>query len=112
MKKLSYKYAIIVPSDYNGSGYTHSQAQAEVEKYLSELCGGCTSTAGKGNWVNSNGDLVTEEVIIVTAYSELDVAERLRAYAIEACKRWTQESVAIEHSNALWLIEASDQPMI
>lgn len=110
MKKLSYKYAIYVPSDFNGSGYSRASAEAEAEKYLSQLCGGCTTTTGKGNWVNSEGNLVTEEVIIVTAYSEFDVAEKLRVYAIEACKRWTQDSVAIEHSNALWLVGKDDQP--
>ena len=112
MIKLSNRYTVIVPSDFNSSGYSREQAQQETEVFLSKLCGGCTTSPARGNYLNDSGVLVKEEVDIVFAYSDKDVADKLRAFAIEACKRWHQECVAIEHSNALWLVSQDDQPVL
>jgi hypothetical protein len=111
MRKLNNRYMIYVPSDFNGSGYQRSWALIESEKFLAEQCGGSTTITGTGNWIGDNG-LVREEVYTVFAYSDKDVADKLRAFAIEACKRWHQECVAIEHSNALWLVNKNDQPAL
>jgi hypothetical protein len=111
MKKLSYRYAVYVPSDFNGSDYSAEQARQEAELFLTHKFGGCTTIPGKGNWLNGD-TLVSEEVSLVIAYGEYDRATLLKEWAIEACKRWKQECVAIEHSNALWLVSQDDQPVL
>ena len=41
-----------------------------VAKNLSEWFGGCTATSGNGSWVDSQGNIVSEDVTVFTSLTD------------------------------------------
>lgn len=70
-----------------------------VESELSRLFGGATATDGHGAWLNSNGQLVKEDVTIVQSFADDDAARQnwpqVRMLAAWLKETLRQESVLI-----------------
>lgn len=66
-----------------------------AEYLLSEAYGGCTATYGDGSWVNSNGEVVTEDCIIFESIVAEIQHDKLKSIANELKARLAQESVLL-----------------
>ncbi len=83
-----------------------------MQDVLTKESGGITTTAGVvGTYVNAAGDVVREEVKIVTAYCAADDALRVegiaRNLAAQLAATMNQECVALETQRGMDLVKAS-----
>ncbi len=105
---LSHKVTVYVPTrSHSGKDLSNdaSEYAERVAHSLSKVCGGATQTEGLGYWVGETG-LVTERVILVTAYaddSEAAVKEALRL-ANWLREALNQEAVSVEVNGELHLV--------
>lgn len=100
------KVSIFVPStDVRGSisPMRHKMRAERVAKFLSEQFGGATMVYGLGSWVDGNGALINEPVIIVWAFADVSdkvqVAQKVASYCARERKEWDQDQVLFTVEN-------------
>lgn len=80
----------------------------EVSRYLAELFGGYTGTETVGGFVASNGDLVNEEIMKVTSFSEKDAFTKHKKKLLKKIgdwgTEWGQEAIGFEYEGDLFYV--------
>lgn len=108
---LTHKASITVPSTLGLSGIAPKEVTdftiEVIQNDFSMMFGGCTTYKAQGAYKADNGELVKEEVTVVTAnIAELDEdAERLLlALAKFVKRRHEQECVALEVDGKMYFV--------
>ena len=98
----SLEVRVTIPSESGGAPIApdaRAAALAYVARQMSALFGGATATPGAGCWTNGNGELIQEQVTIMSSYAESDVVtsqwQEVRAIAQWLKNVLHQESVLI-----------------
>jgi hypothetical protein len=107
--ELSSVVKLYVPSTVNtNEAIDNSAMVAHVETTLAQWFGGATAFKAIGAWVSPQTGLVLEGVTIVQAYcTEAQLHENIAGFialANHVKKEMTQEMVAIEVNNKLYLL--------
>ncbi len=107
--KLSNSIKIYVPSTINVDKEYYSSVYVErTLAFLSSKFGGSTSTNALGAWVTENGSLVKEKVTIVLSYCDPvgleEHIESIYEFCLQIKKDLSQEAIALEINNELYLI--------
>jgi hypothetical protein len=80
----------------------------ETAEVLVDLFGGCRESTARGRYRDQDGNLIVEEVAVVTGYGKADdytaSRERLLQWLIDAKARWGQESIGFEFEGDLWYL--------
>jgi hypothetical protein len=80
----------------------------ETAGILVDLFGGCRESTARGRYRDQDGNLIVEEVAVVTGYGTVaDYAGKrqwLLAWLIDAKVRWGQESIGFEFEGDLWYV--------
>ena len=80
----------------------------EVQKWLSKTFGGETTIKGVGGYVANSGNLIEENVSVVTSFADDKNFEEKQRKLVEQIKRWKddwkQESIAYQVEDDLYLI--------
>ncbi len=110
-KGLTNKVSLYVPSTVDiRQSLTESATEEYVNRslrFLANLFGGATALSAQGAWEAQSGDLVTEQVTIVYAFSDTLTSDHLTAVRqfCEALKReLRQEAVAVEINGELFFV--------
>jgi hypothetical protein len=109
---LPYESAVYVPSTQDVDqviSIDEMEARTnEVKEYLANLFGGYTSSETVGGFVDSKGDLVNEEVVKVTSFSNKNDfekhKEKLLKKLAEWGRKWGQEAIGYEYEGDLYYI--------
>lgn len=108
---LGHKVAVYVPSTINTSrpltSAEHDQHVQRTLRFFAGRFGGATAERAVGAWVDSDGDLVTEDVTIVYAYAaQLTTADlaAVRSYSQLLRDVLSQEAVAVEVDGELYFV--------
>ena len=108
---LSRRITFYVPSTQNvGQPLPKKERKALVTRIARVFCetfGGATATDGTGYYTANNGDLIRENVTLVTSYHALETSEALAiviplAQSIKS--EYGQESIAIETEQGIEFI--------
>jgi len=79
-----------------------------VQRFLSKLYGGFTSFKAQGGYTLGTGQLVSENVIKVTAFADSPMTDEVATTLIDKCRywavKWGQESIGLEHEGDLYFI--------
>lgn len=65
--------AMVICPQHDNAGKSLQHVRHYAELALSRAFGGCTTTQGKGSWVDPKGELITEPVWCLTAAYEPNV---------------------------------------
>ena len=109
---LELEMAVYVPSttvaDQIISKTLFQKRIQEVEKYLSKLFGGYSSTAIDGGYVSKEKGLIKEDVAKVTAFGTEDAIKKnfkpLMRQISKWCESWGQESMGFEFEGDLYYV--------
>lgn len=109
---LPIEMAIYVPSTSNvDKSISPAQMKArvkEVSVYLSQIFGGYTSQETLGGYVDSQGNLVNEQVVRVVSFGTLEKFEQNKQKILQKiadwCKKWSQEAIGFEVEGDLYYI--------
>jgi len=101
---LPYEIAVYVPSTQDVSGKVSKEVMKqrvdEVQKYLSGIFGGFSSSDVEGGYVTTKQELVKEDIVKVIAFSTKESfnenKHKLVAKISEWSKRWGQEAIGVE----------------
>lgn len=107
--KLSCSVKIYVPSTVNVDQSFDSQEWTDKAlQLLSNEFGGSTASKALGAWVSSKGELVKENVTMVFSYanqSQLEASiEKVYDFCLDMKTKLSQEAIALEINNELYLI--------
>lgn len=105
---LSNRVTFYVPSTKNVdtplSGAESDALIERVERVFAATFGGCTTTQGIGSYVANNGDLIREQVTLVTSYHDKTTQDAL-AIVIPLAQviktEYGQESILIETNDGV-----------
>lgn len=104
MITLRNKIAFYVPATYGNL----LERSLDIAERFANLFGGSTITDATGLYTLETGEVVTEKVKIVYAYTNNDTLDANREaiidLAIESRDAWQQESIALELDNTLILV--------
>lgn len=107
-ERRDHSIKIYVPSTVEESKPAPELQRVYVDIVTRELCsmfGGCTNVNGVGNWMNENGDLVSESVIICGANCLEDELNNNLTAVIQLAKRvqveMSQYCVSVEIDGSL-----------
>ncbi len=97
----TFLYRIVVPSTANESApitpFEHSERVKETFIFLSKLNGGATAVNNCfGGWVNDNGQIVGENVVIVESYGDDSVKNEVICFCAEMRVKWSQNCVGLQ----------------
>ena len=109
MDSLTTKIAIYVPSTIDIDSPVDNSAQVKKTAcFLSDLFGGCTAFQASGYWIDSNKKLITENPVVVYAYTTKDKAqeaeEKIIEYVKSLCVEMSQDCISVEYNNKLYFI--------
>lgn len=105
MFTLNKVFAITIPSTINVNVSIDSSAiVAGLLKTISKLTGGATAQDCMGAYVDNNGNLVTEKVTRVYAFSNDDLTEFFVNLASELKEELCQECVLVELNGVACLV--------
>lgn len=102
---LNQRISFYIPSTQDIDSATNAQEfnnrALDVAKAMGSMFGGFTISNGHiGGWVASNGQLVTEEVKQVVAYTDKQGLAKhgaeVKAMAKDKAKEWGQEAISLE----------------
>lgn len=101
---LPYEIAVYVPSTQDVSGKISQKDMKdrvdEVQKYLSAIFGGFSSSEVEGGYVTTKQELVKEDIVKVIAFSTKDSFDKNKSKLVskisEWSKRWGQEAIGVE----------------
>lgn len=111
------KTAIIVPSTKNGSERVSKKEYAErvreTERFMSKEYGGFTAVEAHGGYVGDNGELITEPVTEVVAYTDRKTYQEKKpavgGFLKEKRHAWTQQSMGYEQDKEAELYYFKDK---
>ena len=111
---LKHSVALYVPTTCNVSKQASKQAVIErlqaIQRLFANQFGGFTTYQAQGGWVDTNGNLVTEDVFIVksacTAQKLKESTAWLHNLAARMAKAWKQEAVTLEVDGKLEFVSA------
>ena len=109
---LPIECVVYVPSTTSESEAIGEDAfQARIDQtasVLAELFGGCRESRARGRYRDQDGNLIVEEVGVVTGYGEAedygDKRQRFLEWLIEVKGEWGQESIGFEFEGDLWYL--------
>lgn len=108
--KLKNKVVLYIPSTFNVNISCDNKTQVEKAcVFFSSLFGGCTTINAIGNWIDSNNNLITENITLV--YSNCTTMQLLKSkkaiinYARNLCNEMKQECISLEINNRLMFID-------
>ncbi len=82
--------------------------RAETAALLVTLFGGCRETMGIGRYRSLDGEIVAEEVAVLTGFGDAEDFERKRkeflAWLIDKRDEWGQEALGFEFEGDLWYL--------
>lgn len=107
--KLSCSVKIYIPSTINVNQEIDNEKYVNLAlSFLSSKFGGATSSPALGAWVSSKGDLVKESVTLAFSYAtqeQLNASiEDIYAFCLDLKKNLSQEAIALEVNNELYLV--------
>lgn len=113
MIKLDNEVTFYVPSTVEGSKKISNSGfiarSKRIATLLSNLCGGATIINGTGAYTMNDGQLVTEQVKLVSASLTSDQLPIVTKSVINLAKLykdvWSQESIAVKINNTLYIVE-------
>lgn len=113
MVNLPSKASVTVPSkDRFGEPIEHRDAKVKTfVSYLAGEFGGVTETHGQGSWVNGSGQLMTENVTILTSFTdkpEKTALGSLQRIASRVRQELNQEAVLFEFNGKAFLLNDQD----
>jgi hypothetical protein len=80
----------------------------ETAEVLVDLFGGCRESTARGRYRDQDGNLIVEEVAVVTGYGKAEdyagKRQRFLEWLIDAKARWGQESIGFEFEGDLWYL--------
>ena len=80
----------------------------ETAAMLVRLFGGCRETLGTGRYRDRDGDIVAEEVAVLTGFGDADDYERKRRelleWLLDKRDEWGQEALGFEFEGDLWYL--------
>lgn len=104
MITLRNKIAFYVPATYGNL----LERSLNIAEQFANLFGGSTITDATGLYTLDSGEVVTEDIKIVYAYTDNNTLESTRddilALAESLRDTWQQESIALEINNTLLLV--------
>lgn len=106
---MDHKVSMYVPSTNNTNQATDNNQQVQhIARQFSMFFGGATATQASGYWNSDQAGLVRELVTIVYAYTDLQTLNNryadIESLALQLKSEMSQESVAIEIDNTLYLL--------
>jgi hypothetical protein len=80
----------------------------EAADMLSSLFGGCRESMASGRYRGKDGEIVSEEVAVLTGFGDADDFERKRRefldWLIDKRDEWGQEALGFEFEGDLWYL--------
>jgi hypothetical protein len=80
----------------------------ETAGVLVDLFGGCRESIARGRYRDKDGNLIVEEVAVVTGFGTVEdyigKKRRLLDWLIDVRARWGQESIGFEFEGDLWYL--------
>lgn len=108
--KLKNKVVLYIPSTINVNIPIDNKTQVEKAcVFFSSLFGGCTTINASGKWIDSNKQLINENITLV--YSNCTTMQLLKSkkaiinYVHNLCNEMRQECISLEINNKLMFID-------
>lgn len=108
--KLKNKVVLYIPSTIDMNIPIDNKTQVKKAcVFFSSLFGGCTTINAIGNWIDSNSNLITENITLV--YSNCTTMQLLKSkkaiinYARNLCNEMKQACISLEINNKLMFID-------
>lgn len=108
---LPIECVVYVPSTLFDKRIPKREFQRRIKKTAEELVsmfGGCRETIVKGRYMDRRGEIIEEEVAVLTGYGQgdryLDKREQFLEWLLAKKKEWQQESIGFEFEGDLWYI--------
>lgn len=106
MKKLQNELSVYVPSNIQGveNKVMQNHFVKEFQRMFCQMFGGCTTTNAQGCWLGEDGEIVTEDIVIVSvnfddvAYGKIDPIYKL---IVEMKTVMMQEAVSYKKNGEL-----------
>jgi hypothetical protein len=80
----------------------------ETAGVLVDLFGGCRESTARGRYRDHDGNLIVEQVAVVTGYGKVEdytgKRQRFLEWLVDAKARWGQESIGFEFEGDLWYL--------
>jgi hypothetical protein len=80
----------------------------ETAGVLVDLFGGCRESTARGRYRDWDGNLIVEEIAVVTGYGKAEdyagTRQQFMEWLIDAKARWGQESIGFEFEGDLWYL--------
>jgi hypothetical protein len=80
----------------------------ETAEILVDLFGGCRESTARGRYRDHDGNLIVEEVAVVTGYGKVEdytgKRQQFMEWLIDVKARWGQESIGFEFEGDLWYL--------
>src|SRR5262245_451798 len=80
----------------------------ETADLLADLFGGCRETVATGRYRAKNGEMIAEEVAVLTGFGDAEDFERKRkeflSWLIDKRDEWGQEALGFEFEGDLWYL--------
>jgi hypothetical protein len=108
---LPLECVIYIPStqgDTTISAEEFAHRRDEAADLLSSLFGGCRETLATGRYRSDEGEMIAEEVAVLTGFGDADDYERKRkeflAWLVDKRDEWGQEALGFEFEGDLWYL--------
>lgn len=108
---LPIECVVYVPSTLFDKRISKREFQKRIKKTAEELVsmfGGCRETTVKGRYRDRRGEIIEEEIAVLTGYGQgdhyLDKREQFLDWLLAKKKEWQQESIGFEFEGDLWYI--------
>ncbi|MBI5300967.1 MAG: hypothetical protein HY868_02430 [Chloroflexi bacterium] len=108
---LPIECVVYVPSTLFDKRIPKRVFQKRIRKTADELVrlfGGCRETMVRGHYMDRRGEIIEEDIAVLTGYGKgdhyLDKREQFLAWLLAKKKEWQQESIGFEFEGDLWYI--------
>jgi len=108
---LPIECVVYVPSTLYAKRIPKREFQKRIRKTADELVrlfGGCRETMVRGHYMDRRGEIIEEDVAVLTGYGKgdhyLEKRERFLEWLLAKKKEWQQESIGFEFEGDLWYI--------
>ncbi len=108
---LPIECVVYVPSTLFDKRIPKRAFQKRISKTADELVrlfGGCRQTMVRGHYMDRRGEIIEEDVAVLTGYGKsdryLEKREQFLDWLLAKKKEWQQESIGFEFEGDLWYI--------
>lgn len=108
---LPLECVLYIPStqgDQTISAEEFARRRDDAADLLSSLFGGCRETIAAGRYRSKEGEMISEEVAVLTGFGDADDYERKRreflAWLVDKRDEWGQEALGFEFEGDLWYL--------